>query len=163
MSNSIVTCGHPWRKHEAHGMCKSCYNRRYKNTKEQHRRNNARWRERHYDVVLAQERKSARKRYATAEGKSAARLWHLRSKFGISGEDYNLLLASQNGVCAICGQPETAKRNGVVKFLAVDHNHKTGKIRGLLCQKCNTMVGHSDDNAERLKDAAAYLEKHLEH
>lgn len=67
--------------------------------------------------------------------------WQIKKRFGIDEEDYNLLLKLQNKRCAICGRREMAKVNGVVRRLAVDHSHKTGKVRGLLCSKCNGTLG----------------------
>ena len=67
---------------------------------------------------------------------------------------------AQGGLCAICDQPETATRDGKVKWLAVDHDHVTGELRDLLCQRCNVMIGHCADNPEVLRAAAAYLERH---
>ena len=79
-------------------------------------------------------------------------------KLGQSLEWYNETLQSQSGVCAICQEPETGKhQNGVVKSLAIDHNHATNQARGLLCAKCN----HALHNLERCADwperAVAYL------
>jgi hypothetical protein len=69
--------------------------------------------------------------------------WVLRDKFGISLEEYRKMLATQSGKCAICHQPEmaTLKKSGKVKELSVDHCHSTGKVRGLLCYRCNTALG----------------------
>ena len=64
------------------------------------------------------------------------------------------MLEEQGGVCAICGGDE----NG--RTLAVDHDHQTGQIRGLLCSKCNVAIGYLSDSLEILKNAFAYLEKH---
>lgn len=65
------------------------------------------------------------------------------------------------GVCAICGKPEThGNGKSSIKLLAVDHCHTTGKIRGLLCHKCNLGIGHLDDSIDRLEAAINYLEKH---
>lgn len=61
-------------------------------------------------------------------------------------------------VCDICGQPERTKRNGVVKLLAKDHDHRTGAWRGLLCQRCNQAIGMFSDNPLLLRRAAEYLE-----
>lgn len=81
----------------------------------------------------------------------------LRYKFGITPEEYDALLARQDGACAICGQEETALgRHGEVKLLSVDHNHETGEVRGLLCQRCNIGLGHFL-TSENLIAAAAYL------
>ena len=78
-------------------------------------------------------------------------------------EWYYSMLAEQNNVCAICKQAESIV-NGPVnkkpKRLAIDHCHTTGKIRGLLCHKCNVSIGAMADSVERLKSAIAYLEKH---
>jgi len=78
-------------------------------------------------------------------------------KFGISSETYAQMLQEQNGVCAICGNPETATRLGVVKALSVDHDHKTGRIRGLLCSDCNTGIGKFKDDVKVLQSAIRYL------
>jgi hypothetical protein len=75
-------------------------------------------------------------------------------KYGISFDDYQRMLIEQNGVCKICRKPE---KKG--KSLSVDHNHKTGKVRGLLCSRHNTGLGCFEDDAALLRSAADYLEK----
>lgn len=87
----------------------------------------------------------------------------LRDSFGMSLDAYQEMLEAQNGKCAICNQPETHMRNGRIKALAVDHNHKTGAIRGLLCSDCNTAIGKLKDDPEIIRKAAQYLEHHLGH
>lgn len=81
-------------------------------------------------------------------------------KFGITKQKYAELFLSQNGVCAICEKPETATRKGVVKALAVDHCHETGKIRGLLCSDCNTGIGKLKEDRKILISAIRYLKMH---
>jgi hypothetical protein len=76
---------------------------------------------------------------------------------GISLEDYERLFNHQGGLCAICGRSEKAKIHGKIKSLAVDHCHTTGKIRGLLCHRCNLGLGWFDDNVLLLRHAATYL------
>lgn len=83
----------------------------------------------------------------------------LRS-FGLSLAEYGKLLVAQNGVCAICRQEETEKRGGNEKSLAVDHDHATGTIRGLLCAACNQGIGKLKDDPAVLRAAADYIEKH---
>ena len=71
---------------------------------------------------------------------------------------YEDFFKKQNGVCAICGNQETATRNGRVKDLALDHCHTTGRYRGLLCQCCNTALGRVKDDISILKNMIRYLE-----
>lgn len=84
----------------------------------------------------------------------------LKKDFGITLADYAEMATAQDNKCAICNQPETEKRNGRVKALAVDHDHATGKIRGLLCTMCNKGLGKFKDNRDFLLTAIRYLDKH---
>ena len=61
-------------------------------------------------------------------------------------------------VCDICHQPERAKRNGQVRMLCKDHDHRTGEWRGLLCSRCNNAIGLFSDNVGLLQEAIKYLE-----
>ena len=71
----------------------------------------------------------------------------LRHNWNMTIDDYMRMFDAQNGVCAICGQPELTKHNnGQVRRLAVDHDHTTGAIRGLLCNNCNNMLGRCRRN-----------------
>lgn len=73
------------------------------------------------------------------------------SKYGLTGEQYDSLAASQSGRCAICRRPATEKR------LSVDHDHDTGSVRGLLCHRCNMGLGYFLDDPALVADAFAYL------
>lgn len=88
---------------------------------------------------------------------------NLKRKYGLTREAYNKKLEAQNFVCKICGEKETAVdgRTNKSKLLAVDHNHKTGKIRDLLCWRCNTVIGKLNENLELLDKMKTYLMKHL--
>jgi hypothetical protein len=83
----------------------------------------------------------------------------LQRRYGITEEDYNTLLEVQGGKCAICGstQGRMHAATGEPRHLAVDHDHETGEIRGLLCDGCNQGIGLLGDDPNRLADAAAYL------
>lgn len=88
---------------------------------------------------------------------------HNLKKYKISLEEYNNMLLSQNNLCSICNQEETSLSSlGKVKNLAVDHCHKTGKVRGLLCWKCNVSLGRFKDSIELLQNAIDYLKKSRE-
>ncbi len=76
--------------------------------------------------------------------------------YGLTLEQYNEMLTSQNGVCKICAGPD----NGPWGTLAVDHCHITGKVRGLLCAKCNKGLGQFKDDTELLDKAKSYLLNH---
>lgn len=82
------------------------------------------------------------------------RVRHLRYCFGIDAQDYDILAAKQNNRCAICGEPPS----GDGRSLRVDHDHRTGVIRGLLCHKCNIGMGFLDKQPDRLSKVAAYLD-----
>lgn len=85
-------------------------------------------------------RQSRRDYNKTDKGKLSKYKAHLKYKFNLTLEEYDKMFEAQNGVCAICGLPEIARR------LAVDHDHKTGKIRGLLCANCNISLGWYEKN-----------------
>ena len=76
-------------------------------------------------------------------------------KFTIEG--YNRLYKKQKGKCAICKQLSLKSKDGK---LHIDHCHKSGKVRSLLCSKCNLGLGHFNDDIKLLKNAVNYLEKH---
>lgn len=77
-----------------------------------------------------------------------------KGNFDMDSVDYEMMLKSQNGVCAICSGVNS---NG--DRLAVDHCHKSGKIRGILCRNCNTAIGLLCDDLSRCRAATAYLER----
>ena len=78
---------------------------------------------------------------------------HLRSKYGIDHAQYNELLVKQKESCKICGIHHSL----LSKRMAVDHCHETGKIRGLLCSSCNSILGYAYDNTNTLEKAIQYL------
>lgn len=86
----------------------------------------------------------------------------LKKKYGLTLEEYEAMHASQEGVCAICKEPETQAcyRTGATYNLAVDHNHSTDEIRQLLCSRCNRTLGMVNDDIKLLEDMIAYLNKH---
>lgn len=81
---------------------------------------------------------------------------HLKRSYGITEEDYSTLLSKQKYMCFGCGiQHQDNKK----ERLFVDHDHTTGKVRGLLCHHCNIALGSVKDNVETLKKLITYLEK----
>jgi len=107
--------------------------------REYHRKKTAEWRARNPDY---------RHPY-TPEQRRAQKL---RRKYGLSVAEYESLLAGQGGGCAICGRSCSSGRR-----LAVDHCHRTGMVRGLLCKACNTAIGFLEDSTHLLDRAKVYL------
>jgi hypothetical protein len=81
--------------------------------------------------------------------------WHMKKSFGFSQEEYDRMHNEQQGLCACCLEPETQE-----KKLAIDHDHTTGKVRALLCQRCNTTLGRMNDSPALLQQLINYLEQH---
>ena len=88
-----------------------------------------------------------------------AKDYRLRKRYGINLQRYNELLEEQNYECAICGKPHDDCKYGLV----VDHNHRTGRVRGLLCTYCNRrVVGRIGDDRRRMQGFVAYIQRQLE-
>jgi hypothetical protein len=83
----------------------------------------------------------------------------LQRTYGISEQDVRRMLDEQGGVCAICGGQQRNSRWRST-MLCVDHDHATGRVRGLLCNNCNTLLGSVKDRPEVLRAAADYLERY---
>ena len=85
----------------------------------------------------------------------------LLRNYGLTNDDYIFMFESQIGLCAICNEPQQGiTKDGETKFLCVDHCHSTGKVRELLCVKCNAGLGQFRDNPDLLTKASNYLIKH---
>lgn len=119
-----------------------------------------------YEMKSLNEEYSSRADYLRKHRKKFGREWKdtdLTRRFGISLSKYSEMVVERDNKCDICGQPETQMRGGKVKSLAVDHDHKTGAIRGLLCCDCNQALGKLGDSVDRLKSAIAYLDRSVLH
>lgn len=116
---------------------------------EAHRRNNKKWNREN------RERFNENKRRSAKNNPDSCKNIQLRNKFGITLEEYKNILAKQNECCAICGEK---CRTG--KDLAVDHNHQTSKVRGLLCQGCNIGLGQFKESKIIFSNAIRYLKKY---
>ena len=87
---------------------------------------------------------------------------YLRKSYGINMNSYIEMAVAQENKCAICNEEEVEVRAGKSKSLSVDHNHTTGKVRGLLCSACNKAIGLLKDDRKVLLSAIQYLDKHSE-
>jgi hypothetical protein len=126
----------------ARGLCTRCYaEQSYQKNKEHRRQLKRDWVARNREKVQRLKRDNNLQRY-----------------YGISLETYSLLLAAQGGCCAICGS--THSKRPKMPNLVVDHDHKTGRVRGLLCAPCNSALGMFEDSESVLDSAIHYLRRH---
>lgn len=132
----------------------NAYARKWRAANPEHDRGLRRaWAAANPDKVKAQKLRRRLKKWPADQ--AAARAWALQRHYQLSVPEYDALLLAQAGRCAICG---TDKANGRGDKLHVDHDHESGLIRGLLCNKCNSALGYFNDSPKRLRRAAAYLE-----
>ena len=142
------------RRHRQH-TCRDCANKEYKKwiTPEYRKE----WREKHLDHARKRDReRSQRIRDENGGVTDSERNANLKANYGITLQEYEELSALQGHVCAICRK---LCRTGM--RLAVDHCHRTGAVRGLLCSFCNRSIGGMMDDPELLRRAADYLEGKL--
>lgn len=153
-----------WKKN-----CKNSNTRYEKNNAEKMRESRKEWTKKNR-IRVNKKKQEWRKKFRKRENelarinyhknKSTTRNRQLKDKFGISLYEYDELLKKQNNKCAICESISCKSGN---RF-AVDHDHKTGIVRGLLCLACNTSLGQFNDSQELLYKAISYLQKttHIE-
>ena len=124
------------------------------------------WKANHPEEHKEHSRRSMAKWRKNPLNRPKVRAGQLRIRYGLSSEQYAVLFSKQNGVCAVCFRPETAKqKTGKIQRLSVDHNHKCcpgkrscGKcVRGLLCSQCNIALGYLDDDPVRMGALIAYI------
>ena len=155
--NICLDCSEPIGAKSTSGLCKKCYGKRYykenqekikqyQEENEDHiKQRKAKWYETNKDELRARARENYHKTKKSVQDR------RLRKQYGIGNDDYEQLKSLQGDKCAICGEEQNDKR------LAVDHNHDTGKVRGLLCEKCNRGLGLFCDNVDLLEKAVTYL------
>lgn len=107
-------------------------------------------------VFVYSEADAPSNRKARRRDKRARRIEQVATTYGLSEEDYLQMIDAQGNKCAICEQ----KKEG--KVLCVDHDHKSGKVRGLLCHNCNVGLGNFKDDPKIIVSAIGYLQKYQE-
>jgi len=163
-----ATC-HPTKKYFAKGFCERCYNRQRGRT-ERVRKVKREYYQKNKKIIS----KRKKERYKKLSVKKAYQLrnkrWYKKNfnrvkfkhhvyrlnKYGITIEEYDNLLTKQKGKCAVC-QCKPKHKCKQQSYLCIDHCHKTGKVRGLLCQVCNKALGMLKDDPQLLKTALNYL------
>ena len=160
---TIPSC-HPDRRHYARELCRTCYNTWYRKAnparikiiqRREYQKNKARYMasslayyETNREAIIA---KVAAWNFANPSRKRQAQL---RRDYGLGSDDYRNFLVGQAGRCLVCLR--VPKRD-----LDVDHAHRTGRVRGLICGLCNRGIGNLGDDPRRLRAAAAYVERSI--
>ncbi|MEA2717977.1 MAG: hypothetical protein QOI99_2294 [Actinomycetota bacterium] len=137
------------------GDCKACFQARakarYPLVREERIAAAQKWRDDTPDRYRANQRRTR----SSPEGKARQRAGHLKRKYGVTIEQYDELLVSQGGRCAICRREPRPDSS-----LHLDHDHESGQLRGILCFRCNNALGDFDDDASLLHAAVRYLESY---
>lgn len=142
-------------KQGVHSICKCCQSAWKKEWKKRNK-DVIREKDSKYREINKEKLKEYNYKYREENKYSKRKNSHLKWAFNITLDDYNNMLNKQNNSCAICG----ISRSSLKKDLYVDHCHKTGKIRELLCDGCNRGMGQFKDNIDLMSKALTYLEKH---
>lgn len=137
--------------------CRRCQSEKKKKQREEsselvekHRENGREW------YVINKEYKKAQNKEWRENNISKFRNINLKRRFGITLEEYDSILNKQKDCCAICG----IHKDEFSYQMVVDHSHTTGKVRGVLCRKCNLGIGHLNDDISLLEKSIEYLNKH---
>lgn len=153
--NKIPSC-HPDQTHYAFNLCRKCYGKEW-------RKKNPGYSQKSYGRTREKQLAQGRARYQKNREKVAqywkefrkkfpekGRDWQLRRDYGITLKDYNEMLRLQNNSCKLC-------EVSPIKKPAVDHNHTTGKVRGIVCQGCNIVIGFFESRPQAVDNVKQYL------
>lgn len=158
MKRAATCC--PDKPHMALGFCKSCYfKQNYQKKRDEIRQKMIAYHKNNYarnrDRILSKQLRYRAENKDLIKAKQREN-W-TKYAWGISREEYQAKIDSQNGVCAICKRVPLPRRNRLGAAFCVDHNHKTNKLRGMLCDPCNIAIGLLDEDAVRLDIIKEYL------
>lgn len=146
-------------KHKGHkdglmSSCKKCTNKTNKYNYKKYKDKRLEW-AKQYRLGHKEELKKWGKDWYK-KNKDRVKNYALMQKYGITLDDYNTIFMEQSGCCIICGKHQSEMAHA----LAVDHSHKSGQVRGLLCDGCNVVLGYVNDDISILKRMVSYLEKY---
>lgn len=140
-------------KYHAKGLCTQHYEK-YRIRLPENNVKRARWAEDYRAKHSKEHREYDKKRYR--ENPHRLRKGNLKRKYGLTLSQYDDMFNKQNGCCAGCNKPQSEFK----KMLSVDHRHSDGKIRGLLCERCNPVLGYVGESIPTLERLIQYLKDH---
>lgn len=148
----VPTCGHPNEKHRGNGLCPACYAEAYRRKRGVKKRgprvsDTPAYRRRVYATQMKDPTLRKKKTHDQ-------RRWRLKTRYGITPERVEDMYTKQAGKCALCQRPRSIDK------LVVDHDHRFGAVRELLCIPCNRALGYFENNNWYLA-AEAYLQRHF--
>lgn len=150
---------HPKGKHGLQPQCKECravYDQKfYEDHKDRWEDRAQAAREADPEALKKKNRDAATRWRSDPENIRKKKMTYIETRYGITYTEYEAMEIAQGGLCKICLRPPTKARWG---RLHVDHDHVTGRVRGLLCHNCNNALGHFEDDSARLRRAADYLD-----
>lgn len=152
--------------------CRICHSARHKDYAAKHKveiaAHNKEWRDKN-KVYIQQASRDWRERSAEErklkrhldwkQNKERLSVKRLCRRYGMTSQQYEEMVRTQGGLCAICGRPESRTWQGKLRTLSLDHDHETGKARALLCADCNAAIGLFQEDPERMKSAIEYVER----
>jgi uncharacterized protein with PIN domain len=115
------------------------------------------YRKKHYSEILKRNRAYYEKNKSGERGRRFRQNNDYKYRYGITLDMFEAMVFNQKGRCACCGREMIARHKKEGKDPCLDHNHKTGKIRAVICRLCNSIVGICDDNVEILRKAIGYI------
>jgi hypothetical protein len=144
---SISSTCHPGRRHYAKGLCINCYQQKYPKDQEKAKKTRAAYFQKNKPEITRKNRAWFR------DNPSKNRIYHLKSQYGLSHEQFTKLVDSQGNACALC------RKSFDGHSPSVDHDHATKSVRGLLCRTCNAHLGWFEKRLDSFFELIAYLER----
>lgn len=139
-------------------VCKACRREQVSKYQKKHPERYKEYQRKNYADNIDKRRAYDKERSKTPERRRQNKSSALKIKYGLPYEEYQAMWNRQNGLCEICSRPLLEIRGS--KGAAVDHDHATGKVRDILCGRCNSVIGFCEEDVTLMQKFIGYVEKH---